>query len=137
MKKMVVILIIMFIAVISSLITAFIIEKSRVLQVEKFPMEVTVTDNPRTIGINADPDQFNFGIIPQGNNGKRSLSISTDKEVYVTIKTEGNISPMISYENYFVVGAGAENISVYCIIPDDKPVGVYSGEMTVILRETR
>ena len=100
MKKIEVILIVMFIAVIASLITAFIIEKSRVLQVEKFPMEVTVTDDPRTIGINVDPDQFNFGIIPQGNTGKRSLSISTDQEVYVTIKTEGNISPMINYKNY-------------------------------------
>ena len=136
MKKIEVILIVMFIAVIASLITAFIIEKSRVLQVEKFPMEVTVTDDPRTIGINVDPDQFNFGIIPQGNTGKRSLSISTDQEVYVTIKTEGNISPMINYKNYFLVGVGAENISVNCVIPDDEPPGVYTGEMTVILRKT-
>ena len=57
MKKVNLFLLIIIVALISSFIAFFFIEKNRIVQVDRFVMDVNVTDS-NVIGMNVDKDGF-------------------------------------------------------------------------------
>lgn len=136
MKKVNLFLIVIIISLTVSFFTFYIYQKSRIVQINKFPMDVRVAEN-QIIGFNVDPDGFHFGSVPRGSGGQRELRIhQVEEDVIVYMYKKGEIAPWVSYPNSFTVRKGeSKNITLSVSIPREAKPGNYSGEITVILKK--
>ena len=89
MRKTNLILLIIIIAIATSIISYILYESNRIVQIDKFPMHVNVIPNDDTIGINVDPG-FYFGSLKRGGGGRRELIINNVEEDVT--KTEDELS---------------------------------------------
>lgn len=136
MKRGKLFLLILSICIVVSISTAFMIERSRLVQVNKIPMNVTVLSNPKQIGFCADPHIFCFGSMSPGNGGQRWLKINPKEDVIVEVKKTGEMGNWLTHENNFIVKKGEwKELTVTLTVPYEVDPGVYSGEFIVVLRK--
>lgn len=123
------------IVILASFTTFFIIEKSRIVQVEIYLMDVGVVDTG-IVGVNVDADGFHFGKLGRGGSSSRELMIKdVEEDVLVTIAKKGEIADWVSNPNNFIMKKGEErNITLSISIPADAPLGNYTGEAIITLR---
>jgi hypothetical protein len=104
MKKLSTLLLgISFILLIVSVIG--LILNKEVIQKEKFYADINVTDK---LGLDVNGSALKFGNIIKGGNAIRRVSIDNNYEypVIVHIEAEGNIAPLLSYDNNFIIKSG-------------------------------
>ena len=130
MKKVNLFLLIIIVALISSFIAFFFIEKNRIVQVDRFVMDVNVTDS-NVIGMNVDKDGFHFGSLGRGQGSIREMTIKdTERDVMVSVIKEGEMADWVNHPNDFIVREGeVKNITVSVSVPSTAPLGDYSGEI--------
>jgi len=91
-----------------------------------------------TVGVVVDPWNLKFGIIPAGNNfGTRFIDLSNlkEKEVKVSFKVYGNITPFVKFDKNDFMLQPKENITVKVnFYATSAEVGNYSGEIDVIIQ---
>ncbi|MBR9699939.1 hypothetical protein GOV09_05770 [Candidatus Woesearchaeota archaeon] len=136
MKKRNFYVFIVVIIVLVTLTTLFFMESNRIIQVTRFPMDVTLTHND-IMGINADPGAFHFGSFKPGQHAGRKLEIKDiHEEVTVIISTKGEMGKWLTYDNNFPMREGdSKNISLTLITPSHASLGNYSGEVIIVLRK--
>jgi hypothetical protein len=135
MKRISLIFLVIFAALITSIITFIVIEKSKILQVNKYSMDVKVT-NDSIIGINADPG-FHFGSLRRGEGSAKKIIITgVEEDMLVVIAKRGEIAKWVSVPDKFILKKGEDkNISIAVGIPQNAPLGNYTGELIVMMRK--
>lgn len=106
------------------------------LEVKKLPISVEVV-NYSIIGINLDTNGIYFDKIMQGSVGKRAINIDNkyNFDVFVIIKVEGNISPMIRVsENDFILKSNETKSIIYYCDTKGSDYGNYNGFTKVIFK---
>ena len=124
------------VAVLSCSLSLFLIEKSMIINVVDYPMQVKVIEPGKSIGLNADPNLF-FGAIEQGGTSWKKLELSNAQEdLVVSISKKGNIAEWVSGPKKLVVRQGKDiNITIAMKVPKDAAIGKHYGELTVIIRK--
>ena len=135
MKKINLILLILISTLVVSLITILVFDYSKIKQVQKYGVTVTVTDE-NIVGMNADPG-FYYGRLQRGMGGTKYLTINNgDEAVIVNVVKKGEISDWMSNLNNFLMTAGeSRNISFSVMIPLDAESRLYEGEIMIVLRK--
>jgi hypothetical protein len=112
-------------------------------EITKYPSgaEISVTEPLQerlTVGVVVDPWNLKFGVIPAGNNfGTRFIDLSNlkEKEVKVSFKVYGNITPFVKFDENDFMLQPKENITVKVnFYTASAEVGNYSGEIDVIIQ---
>ncbi len=136
MRKLNLFLLIFILAAVTSFITFIVIERNRIVQVETYPMQVRITDEDK-IGMNADPDGFYFGGLRRGMGAGREFWIQqVEEDVMISIIKKGEMAKWVGHPNEFIVRKGEEKkIELTISIPQDAPLGNYTGEVIVILKK--
>ncbi len=136
MKKINLLLIIAIAVITASSLTYILIQRSRIVQIEKYKMDVNITDNEK-IGINVDNDAFHFGSLGVRGIVAREFKIhQTEEDVLVRIIKRGEMALWVSNPNNFIVRKGEEKTIEFTLsVPVGMPVGYYTGEIIVILEK--
>lgn len=107
------------------------------VEVKKLPLSVEVVDKA-IVGINLNTDGLYFDKISSGNVGKRAITLQNNynKDVYVSIKVDGNISPMITVsDNDFILKSNeTKSVIFYCNV-GNYSLGKYNGITTVVFKK--
>ncbi len=115
-------------------ITSIVYSSYKILNYREFDIYLEVSGK-NNIGLNVDPGVFNFGKIPQGAAAKRNATVSHHYPVDVIVKIDisGNAGDMVSAsENYFILPPNiTQQIEVIASVPEDRPLGNYSGKLKV------
>jgi len=109
-------------------------------EIVKYPTNVTVVkledSSEVPIGITGDPWNINFGVLPVGVRGKRTINIANYKQPVFRIKIVcyGDICHMITFDkNDFLLHEGEEAQVVATLDTSLSPFsGDYKGEIDVI-----
>ncbi len=122
------------------IITASVVEKSEglVLRYERvrYPTRATV-ESPESdvVGFDISDEHLNFGEVPAGGGGSRSLNIRNSENRAIKIKLEayGNISSFISFDmNNFILQPGQEvKVEVSFDTEETTEKGEYTGEIDI------
>ena len=136
MKKLNFFLLIVMVVLISSFLTFLAIDRSKIVQVNSFVMDVNVSDDG-VFGINIDPDGFHFGSIGRGQGATKVLMIKNVKEdVSISIIKKGEMAGWVSSPKGLVMRKGQdENVSLSIAIPYNAQFGGYTGEVMFVLRK--
>ena len=136
MKKLTFLFLIAGMIILTTSITIIVVDRMKIVSVNKYPLEVLVWDKNR-IGINVNPSGLYFGRMSAGNSGERELKIEqVEEDILVTISKRGEIAKWVSFPNRFILrkGEGA-NVTFSVHVPSDASFGNYTGEAIVILRK--
>lgn len=94
-------------------------------------MELTVRD---VVGLNADTEMLNFGIIMPGSGVTRRINITNTNPYNVSVRLfkEGNISEFVNFQQEHIVESNtSKSIDITAGIPFDTPSESYSGKLKV------
>lgn len=112
-------------------------------EIIKYPSNVTVfsvgKEDDIVVGLTKDPDNLNFGIIPEGGSGKRFVRLYNNKEIASKVKivTFGNISDLITIgTNNAIIGRN-DSIGIDLILDASAGTGNYTGEIDLIIIEPK
>jgi hypothetical protein len=99
------------------------------------------TQERLTIGVATDPWSLNFGIIPYGDNfGTRYVDLinKKDRDVKVSLKTYGNITPFVNFsKNNFFLHPN-ENITIKAqFYATSAKIGNYSGQIDITVQRPK
>jgi len=87
------------------------------------------------VGFNLDGDAIHFGTVTSDFKEKRSLVVSTDRDVDVRIYVY-DIDGITIDENKFFLGTGEEKtVNIMLDVPLNAETGKYSGKIIVIYRK--
>jgi hypothetical protein len=136
MKLRNVVILIVLLVVLSSVITAIVIDMNNIIQAQRYPMDVEVK-NDKIIGINVDPDGFHFGSLYPGGGASRILKIhQIEEDAMVNVIKKGEMAEWVGNPDDFIIRKGEDmNISLSISIPKDAEFGNYIGEVIFILRK--
>ena len=120
----------------SCIITAIAIDRSRIVQVAKYPMDIEVKDDD-IMGVNVDPDGFHFGSLNRGGGARREFKIhQVEEDILVKISKKGEMAKWVGNPDNFIIRKGGNRTISFSIgIPHDAPLGNYTGEVIVVLRK--
>ena len=136
MKKINFFLLIIIVVLISTFMTLFLIERGRIVQVNRWDMDVTVRADA-VMGFNIDNDALHFGSIGRGSGSRREITINDIKQdVIITTIKKGEIATWVNAPNGFIMRKGEErNIFVSLGVPLYAKPGNYTGEILFILKK--
>lgn len=86
------------------------------------------------IGLNADPNVLDYGIVMPGNSAKRSINVTNTHQypVQVKLSKSGNISKFLNLEDSDMVPPNSsEEIFIDANVPLNAPFESYSGEVRI------
>jgi hypothetical protein len=115
-------------------------------EITQIPTGVEVTDyigySDIEIGVNTDPWNLKFGIIPRGGNfGTREVTLENteDEPAKVNLYVKGNITPLIVFdEEEFVLAPNEEHtFQVKLMTGTDTALGDYEGQIDIIVKRYR
>jgi hypothetical protein len=113
-------------------ITSIFYSSYKIRDYKEFDVYIKVAGKTE-VGFNLDPGVFNFGKVPPGGIAKRNATISHGypEETIVKIEIEGKLDKMIFVnDNYFILPPNiTKQIEVVVTIPEDQPLGNYSGKL--------
>jgi len=97
---------------------------------------INPSDNNLPIGINADTDRLDFGIVANGGSVKRMINLTTidEKSSRMHVKAYGDIARMITLEKTDFVFNGKTTVAV--TFSSDAPAGNYTGEVDVVIQRS-
>jgi hypothetical protein len=128
------ILILAIAVLLTSGITSIIYSSYKIVGYREFNVYVKVSEK-NDIGFNLDPGVLNFGKVPRGASAKRNATVSQrfPHDVVVRIEIAGDVKDMVyANENYFILPPNiTKNIEVVASVPEDQPLGNYSGKVKV------
>ena len=109
------------------------------LEISEIGMDLMVTANKKSYGINIDTDAIHFGMLPVGGGAVRHLNITNtyDYDVFVYItKDNSTLSGIVSIvPNSFVLKPDEnKKINAAISVPEWFKAGNYNGSVTVIVR---
>jgi hypothetical protein len=135
MKKNILFLLITLISLFVSFVAFIIIDTGRVIQVNKFSMDIRVI-NSSVMGMNVDPGAFHFGALSAGRSARRELWIrNVEEDAIVIISKRGLMAQWVGNPNDFIIRKGEnKNISFSISVPKDAKLGNYTGEVFVVLK---
>jgi len=89
------------------------------------------------VGLNADNDSINFGIIPPSGIGTRPINIAAGESGKFIIKLEGELASWVYVsDNNFKLARGENNtITVQATVPKDAEYRDYTGRLDVFIRK--
>lgn len=138
MKKKKLIIIILAFAIASSIITSLLYspikEKIEVIgaeNVQTVNMELIVGDR---VGLNADTDMLNFGIIMPGSGVTRMINVTNMHPYNVSVRLfkKGNISKLVSFQHEHIVEPNtSKSIDINANVPSEAQFESYSGKLKV------
>lgn len=138
MKKKKLIIVILVVAVFSSMLTSLLYlslkEKFELIgaeDIQTINMELLVGDR---IGLNADTDMLNFGIIMPGSSVRRSINVTNTHPYNISVKLfkKGNISRFISFQQDSIVEPNtSKSIVISAGVPLNTSFESYSGQLKV------
>ena len=110
------------------------------VEINRYPTKVQVmnyTKEKITVGVNVDPWNLNFGIVPIGKNyASRFINLfnSNKKDVKVILKVYGNISEFVTFSknNFYLKPNQSVTIKIN-FNAENASIGNYSGEIDVII----
>jgi len=116
----------------------FIFEKAR------YPSNVEIVEKGEEgmlLGFVTDPWNLNFGIIPLGGYGTRSITLfnSESSKVKVKLKAYGEIKDLVRFEkNDFILKPNEKvNVNIFLNTTNSTRIGNYTGEIDVIIKKPR
>ncbi len=132
-KFRLVLLLLLILVIVAGLTTIF--YYGQIIKYQEYSTNVyVVAPGSGAFGIDKE-DNLRFGKIAPGNEGERVFNITTGQQVFVKIKTEGNISSFLeSSDNNFLVEPGqTKEVKITAKIPPETPLGFYSGKIKVVI----
>jgi len=122
--------------ILTSTATSFLMDRSRIIQADEYPMDVKVTDNG-IIGINVDSDGLHFGSPGRGGSSEREIIVNNVQEdVLATITKSGEIAGWVSSPKNVIIKKGEETSLVFSInIPLNASLGNHTGKAVIVLRK--
>ncbi len=102
-----------------------------------YPLSASVIEKSSGVGLSIDPDKIDFGLIDISSNITKVLRLSNDDErnVKVSISTEGNISKMLKYSDMtFLAGREKKDVRV-SLSPSS--TGNFTGKLTATFIKPR
>jgi hypothetical protein len=107
----------------------------------RYPTRVKILDkHEKRVGMEADPWNLNFGVLPVGIGGRRFINLANyGKDVIeVRIVVHGNISRMISFDKNYIKLYPGEELKITASLNSSlsKP-GNYTGEIDIISKKVR
>lgn len=88
------------------------------------------------VGLNADTDSLNFGVVSPTASAKRSINAQYSKKADVSVKAEGDFSEWVSIEPAeFSLDGNTEKVTFDVKVPANAAEGVYTGRMVFCFRE--
>ncbi len=127
--------IIIAVALVLSLATAFFYEKTVIIKVQAIDTDIKVADHG---GFNLDRDAMHFGLSTPGGSVERSIVFSNEFPfpVRVVIQTEGNISKWLYVSNpdFKIMPNSTETVKFSVYVPSDAAYGIYTGKIRAIYR---
>lgn len=102
----------------------------------------TVDDDRMSIGLDADPEDLEFGVIPQGENNfaKRFIDLANlnEEEAKVEIVARGDIAPHVRFSSNEIVLGPNQEVKVDVIFHTvDASEREYTGEIDVIIKRPK
>lgn len=114
------------------------------VEINRYPTKVRVmnyTKEKITVGVNVDPWNLNFGIVPIGKNyASRFVNLynNNNKAVKVIFKVYGNISNFVTFsKNYFYLKPNESETIQINFNAENATIGIYNGEIDVIIMKPR
>ena len=114
------------------------------VEINRYPTKVQVmnyTKEKITVGVNIDPWNLNFGIVPIGKNyASRFVNLynNNNKTVKVIFKVYGNISNFVTFsKNYFYLKPNESETVQINFNAENATIGIYDGEIDVIVMKPR
>lgn len=136
MKTNILIILLVVIVILFSSVSYILYDQMIVDQIATMDMEVKVADN---LGLNADTDKIYFGKLVPGTSGQRKVHInnSADYPLKVVIFSKGEIAKWVSMSdnNFILEGNEGTQIILEAEVPEDQPLGVYSGSLVVVFKK--
>lgn len=105
----------------------------------RYPTQVEVlSKGEKLIGMEADPWNLNFGVLPKGMNGKRFIDLANPGKNTLKVKiiVRGNISRLVSFDKDEIQLYPGEKLKVTALLNTSLAVpGNYSGEIDIISKK--
>lgn len=112
-----------------------------IYQIVKYPTRVEVLEKgEKYVGMEGDPWNLNFGVLPVGINGKRFINLANHDEytVKVSIVAYGNISRMVSFDRDELKLNPGEELRVTALLNTSlSSPGNYTGEIDVVTKKAK
>ena len=111
---------------------------SRTLQVESFYASVNVTDNE--MGFDLNKSALIFGNVAKGGRGTRKINFYNDYNfpVFAQIEVEGNIKPLLLFDEIVRVEKGEEKKIVFVAYASkDIERGFHDGDIKIKIKPAR
>ncbi|HLC46414.1 MAG TPA: hypothetical protein VJI75_01605 [Candidatus Nanoarchaeia archaeon] len=108
-------------------------QESLLFGVEKVFIVPAMMEIGDRVGVNADNDVMNFGIIPQGSASFRTVNVTNthDYRLRLAISSEGNISSMLSFvPKQIIPPRSSVEVSISAGAPASRSSSKYSGNVT-------
>jgi len=131
----------------TNFITNFLTEKTDklfyVFELEKkYETKVSIIDqNTSDIFLGITADNLEFGIIPLSAVSKRFINLTNDDEInyIILLKSTGNISPMVKFDNNNFILHKGENTTITVLLDSSfaSNPGNYTGEVSIISKRPR
>ncbi len=140
MRLMSVVVILLVVSLMASGITAIVVTFATYYNVIEYEAEMTVAER-NTVGLNVENDKIYFGRLPSPGVSTRNILVKNalDEPAKIDFFATGNIAPYI----YFpfqgqVINAHEEaTLQVEAHVPENTPLGNYTGKVTIFFRKIR
>jgi len=88
------------------------------------------------VGLNADKDSLNFGVVSPTASVKRSINAQYSKRADVSVKAEGVFSDWVNIEPAeFSLDGNVQKVTFTVDVPSNAAEGIYTGRMKFCFRE--
>ena len=106
-------------------------------EIFRYPVRAKVLKGVLDVGINADPNILDFGELPLGSKGKKSIWLNnSEKEVKVEIKVFGEVRPFLKMsENSFELKSKESKlikVEFYAL-----KEGNFTGELDILIKKPK
>ncbi len=123
------------VAIVLSLVTAYLYEKAVIIKVQTINTDIKVSDHS---GFNLDRDAMHFGLSVPGGSVDREIVFSNKFSfpVRVVIQTEGNMSKWlyVSQPDFKIMPNSTKTVKFSVYVPSDAAYGLYTGKIRAIFR---
>lgn len=133
MKKHHLIIIAVFVAVITSMLTAFVYYSYNIYKIEEIKVDYNITGD-NLVGINLDRDAVHFGRLYRNSTAEREINVFSDRDAVI-------YSYAIGIENIYIIPAIVSmlanetiNLKVVAVIPENASLGYYDGKIRIVAR---
>ena len=134
--KLIYLILILYIVIVGSVTaTKIIYDITSIYSIEEHPVEATISDRPKYVGIDVSKDVLRFPSVAVGyQSARRFFGIKANHDSIVVFEVTGPLKEYASFSNNTIFMKAGEEKEFWLAItpPLDAPLGTFKGKLRAI-----